>query len=339
MENTSKIEISMSTLLKVALGIFLVWFLYAARDVFVLFFISVILAAALEPWVDKWESKRMPRSFAVFLVYLVLLSAFSLLFYFLIPSLFGQVGQMVNNLPAYENKLEVFTNWINQNSGALDISVSAKEILNNFGDTISTSGGKLFTGALGIFEGFIAVVIVLAMTFYMLVIKDGMKNFLISVFPHKSHDYAVSLYDRIKKKIGNWMAGQLVVMLIVFLIYFTILYLLNIPYALIIALIGGILEIVPYIGPIIAGVLAAALALLESPAQALLVLASYTVAHQLEAHFIVPKIMQRAVGLNPVTVILALLIGLKLAGVLGAILAIPTATALGLALQDFLGKK
>jgi len=123
-------------------------------------------------------------------------------------------------------------------------------------------------------------------------------------------------------------------MLIIGCLTFIGLYFLNVPYVLILALIAGLFEIIPYIGPIIAAIPAVILAFLVSPLLALLVVVLYIVIQQLENYVIVPQIMKKAVGLNPIVIIVVMLIGAKLAGVLGLILAVPLTASVAEFLKD-----
>jgi predicted PurR-regulated permease PerM len=134
------------------------------------------------------------------------------------------------------------------------------------------------------------------------------------------------------------MVGQLVLMFIIFVLDFTALSIFHIPYALILAMLAGILEIVPYLGPIISATLASIIGFFISPITGLIVLGVLTTIQQIESHIIVPQVMKKAVGLNPVVVILALLIGAQLGGVLGAILAVPLATSLSVIIGDLVDK-
>ena len=137
---------------------------------------------------------------------------------------------------------------------------------------------------------------------------------------------------------GYWLQGQFILMLIVFLIDYIGLLIIGVPYALILALIAGLLEIVPYIGPIISAVLAFAITFLHDPVTGFVVLALFALVQQLEGYVIAPLVMKKAVGLNPVVVILALMIGAKLAGVTGIIIAVPVATAIGEVVNDLTKK-
>ena len=117
------------------------------------------------------------------------------------------------------------------------------------------------------------------------------------------------------------------------------LYLVGVPYALVLGIFAGVMEIIPYMGPIISAIPGIVLGFLVSPTTGLLAFVVYLVAQQFENHVVVPQVMKKAVGLNPIVVILALMAGIKIAGTLGAILAIPVATAFGIFISDFMNKK
>jgi predicted PurR-regulated permease PerM len=149
----------------------------------------------------------------------------------------------------------------------------------------------------------------------------------------------MQLVNRMQGKIGLWIRGQLILSLIIFSLTFLGLSILGVNYALVLALIAGLTEFVPYLGPTIAAIPAIFLAFTQSPMLALFVLALYYIIQMVENHIIVPKLMQKVVGLNPVISIMVLLVGFKLAGILGAILAIPVVTIASVFLKDLFEKK
>jgi len=179
----------------------------------------------------------------------------------------------------------------------------------------------------------------LVITFYILVQENAIKRILRSLIPNRSLPYAYQLVNRVQKKLGLWLRGQLILGFIIFLLVYFALLISGVKYALILAIIAGLLEFIPYLGPILSGTLAVFLTLFQSPLMALWVLIIYLVVQFFENHVFVPMVMRQTVGLNPVVSIFALLIGGRLAGVIGVILAIPVVTALSVFVQDFFDKK
>ena len=166
-------------------------------------------------------------------------------------------------------------------------------------------------------------------------IKDLLS--LCIILPAK--EYIIDLWARVQRKLGRWLQGQIVLGLIVGILVYLGLSILGVPYALFLAILAGILELIPIAGPLIALVPAAALAFVHSPLLGLLTVFLYGAIQQVENHILVPKVIQRVVGLNPVIVILALLVGGNLAGVVGIILAVPVTTVVVEIFRDVVGKR
>jgi predicted PurR-regulated permease PerM len=332
------VDISTGIIFRTILIILGLWFLYLIRDIIAIFFIALIMTAAIEPSI-KWLTRRkIPRSFSVLIIFLVLFLILGLVVSFLIPPLVGQFKSFTQNLPAHLDKFTQTFGGVEIYFKSYGIEFSSRSFLANLGDNLSQSGGKVFSTTVGFFTGIITMIAIMSMTFYLSVKEEGMDKILGSVTPAEHRVYVVSLAERIKEKIGKWLQGQLLLMLIIFILDFIALYFLGIPYALILAIFAGILEIIPYLGPIISAVPGVILGFLVSPLTGLLALAAYVVVQQFENHIIVPQVMKKTIGLNPVVVILALLIGAKLGGILGAILAVPLAAAISVFVGDLIQK-
>jgi predicted PurR-regulated permease PerM len=188
-----------------------------------------------------------------------------------------------------------------------------------------TSVPRLLNVVFSAFSTVIAFFSLLVMTFYLLMERPKIHRYLMWMFEDrtaekKAEDYVM----KIEEQIGSWVRGELLLMFVVGILTYVGLLLLGIPYALPLAIIAGLLELLPNIGPTVAAVPAVVVAYINSsPTMALAVLAWYVLVQQLENNFIVPYIMKRAVGLNPIATIFLLLVGFRLAGVGGAVLVIP----------------
>jgi predicted PurR-regulated permease PerM len=169
----------------------------------------------------------------------------------------------------------------------------------------------------------------------MMVKRDGINGFWKFLLPQKYENYAINLTKKIQKKMGSWLIGQLTIAFLVFILEFVILYLLGVPYALLIAMLGGFLNLIPFIGPFMAFIPTVLVALLVSPITAVLVGVLYVVIQQIESYVFVPLIMKRAIGLDPVVIIIALIVGASLFGFLGMLIAIPFTGALTVFIKEF----
>jgi len=320
----------------IALGI---WILYLIRGIIAILFVALIVSAAIDPAIKWLVKKRIPRSIAVLAIFLGMFLIIGGAGSLLIPPIVFQFKNFTRDFPSEIGKLSGEISGLENYFQSQGIDFSSQEFFKGIGSQISDSSGKIFTTTVGVFHGIISFIAILSLTFYLSIKEEGMKNFLLSVTPIAHENYAMSLVERIRERIGKWLQGQLFLMLTIFVLDFVALYLLGIPYALILALFAGLMEIIPYIGPIISAIPGVILGFLISPVTGLMALAVYVIVQQFENHVIVPQVMKKAIGLNPVTVILALLIGAKLGGVLGAILAVPLAAAGSVFIKDLLAKK
>ena len=333
------VDISTGIIFRTILILLGVWFLYLIRDIVAILFVSIIITAAIEPAVNWMNGKKIPRSLAVSIIYVLLFGILGTIVYFLIPPFVSQFKDFSNSFPFYVEKLSSIFKGLESYVQSHQVIFSSQNFFQNISNNLTQSSLSIFSTTIGVFSGFISIIVIMSLTFYMSVKKDGLRGFITSITPEKYQSYAVSAGEKIKVKIGRWMQGQLFLMFVIFALDFLALYFLKVPYALVLAILGGLLEIIPYIGPIVAAVPAVILGFLISPFTGIMVAVSYVVIQQIEGHVIVPQVMKKAVGLNPIVVILVLLVGAKIGGVLGAILSVPIATAASVFIDDLVEKK
>ncbi len=329
------VSIPTSSILKLIAIVVLLLFLYVIRDIIVILFVSIVLASAFDPWVDALQRRKIPRTVGILLIYLILIGVIVSVFILLIPPITDQVKQIASSFPEYYEKfLASFVN-IQQFSQEHGLADNIQKALEGVNQSLQQVTGTIFSGVVKVFGGFISFVVILVIVFYMTVEEKGVKNFLRSFAPIKYQPYLTQKAIQIQEKMGFWLRGQLFLSGIIALTSFVGLSILGVKFALVLALVAGITELVPLVGPIIGAVPAVFFALVQSPVKALLVIILYIVIQQMENHIIVPKVMQRSVGLNPVVIIVAILIGAKLAGILGMLLAVPAATIIVIFGRDF----
>jgi predicted PurR-regulated permease PerM len=334
----NEIEISTGIIFRTILILLTLWFLYLVMDVIALVFIAVIITSAMDPIVDWLQAKKIPRTAGVLGLFFTLFLLIGLAVSFLIPPMIAQFQDFSENFPEYFQVGEASFSHLKDFFASKNINLDLHQLSNDFTSSLTNLSGNIFSTTANVFSGFISVIVVFSLAFYMTVEENGIKKFIVSVTPDRFRDYAAGFAMRVKEKIGKWMLGQLLLMFIIFVLDAIGLYLVGVPYALILAIFAGVMEIVPYIVPIISAVPGIILGFLISPTTGFLALLVYLIAQQVENHVIVPQVMKKAVGLNPVATIIALLVGLRLGGAMGAILAIPVATAISLAVNDFMEK-
>lgn len=332
------INISTSTILKILLIFFILLFLYLIREVMALIFIALILASAFDPWVDWFHQRKIPRGLGILAIYIILFTIISLSVVLLIPPITNEVKDIALNFPHYYDKI---VEWYHkfQNLGNFNNNWQSENNLTTLGNNLGSALSSLVNTVFSIFGGIISFFLILVITFYFSVEEEGLKRFIKTITPLKHQPYVMQLISRMQKKMGLWLRGQIILSLVIFILTFTGLSILGVKYALLLAFLAGILEIIPFMGPLISAIPAVFLALTQSPLKAVFVIILYFIVQQLENHLIVPKVMGKSVDLNPLIVIIVILIGFKLGGVIGALLAIPVATAVSVFLKDVFESK
>lgn len=332
--NRQLIDISILSIIKFFLVILLLFFLYVIKEILAILFVSIIFASAVDPWVDKMQRKRIPRGISILFIYIILFGFISLAIYALIPPLAEQVSQLTTNFPKYFEKLGATYEGLKSFSleyGILDnLNQGINAVKNNLTSAVGSVVGTVFT----VFGGIVSFFVILVITFYMTIEESALKRSLGFLLPDKYQPFVLQVIDRVQKQIGNWLKGQLVLCLIIGMMSYIGLLILGINYALVLAFLAAVGEFIPYVGPFIAAAPAIFLAFTQSPIKALFVLILYVIIQQIENHLLVPKVMQKAVGLNPIVSIVSLLIGAKVGGILGMILAIPVATGISVVVKE-----
>ncbi|MFA6511562.1 MAG: AI-2E family transporter [Patescibacteria group bacterium] len=313
-----ELTISLRTIAKIVVVLFLIWLIIQLVQVVGIVFIALVLASAIDPMVDSLQKRKIPRVFAILIIYAALISVVSLVVALLVPLLTDQIQQFSSSLP---NLYDRIVAGIDTNDTGLTQSI--QEFLNTVNSSLGKITNGVFSGLAAAFGGLFSFVGILVLTFYFALEERGLRRFIRAVSPAQYHDMLGQLLSRIQSRLGNWLRGQLLLGVIIGALSFIGLSILGVKYALLLALIAGLTEFIPYAGPIIGAVPAVLLAFADSPLKALFVIILYIVIQQLENTIIQPKIMARVTGLNAVIIIIVMLAGAKLGGLAGIILAIP----------------
>lgn len=325
---------------QILLAIIVLVLAYLIRDILALVLISLVIAAVLQPAVHYLVAKRWPRSLAILVWYFIAIGLLTFVFAVMAPPITQELRQLSYDFPyAYsqaENGLRVGNSALTP-SGSRNLLEQFLMFLGQWREAAGTASSR-GVGSLGvvfgIFGGFVSFLSVLVMAFYMLLERDGLSRLVTAVVKTDSQARVLSVLTRMQEKMSLWLRGQLVLMLIVAVLTYIALMILGVRFALVLALLAGLLEIVPFIGPITAAVPAFLIAVAESPIKGVAVLVIYVVIQQVENHILVPKIMSKTIGLSPLVVILAVLVGAKLGGIVGTLLAVPVLTALSVLWEE-----
>jgi predicted PurR-regulated permease PerM len=306
------------------------WLAIQIRTILLLLVLAIIFAAAIEPLVFRLRRAGLGRGQAILSVYLCLVAIVAVTIYVIVPQLIGQISAFDKAIP------DIFDNLRKQalESDNTFIKRTAYQSLWRIQQTYERVRSSPQIGqdqALGLATSVIGVlfttVSLLVISYYWMTEKATIKRVILGLFPFNKRARAHAIWDEIEYKIGGWTRGQLVLMFIIGACSGVAYYFLDIRFWLPLAIWAGLTEAIPFIGPFLGGGTAALVALASSPEKAIIVVVFAVILQQLEGAFLVPRVMKNAVGMSPLTVILAVLIGGTLAGATGALVAIPIGAA------------
>ncbi|PIP32443.1 hypothetical protein COY59_02380 [Candidatus Gottesmanbacteria bacterium CG_4_10_14_0_8_um_filter_37_24] len=303
----SRVEISHRTIIFTVLFLIGLWLLLQIKEIIYLVFVAFILMSAFKPLVEKLEHFRVPRAMAIFMIYILIVGSLGYVGSSVIPPLISQSIRLGESIPGYiKTVLPLYT---------LDSQTITQQL--------TPLGQNIFKVTIGLFSNIVSFFTILVISFYLLIERKHLEFFLGGFMGLEGSKRLLLILHKVEERLGAWVRGQLTLAFVIGFATFIGLTLLDIPYVLPLSISAGILEIVPTIGPIISAIPAILVALTISPIFALIVAALYFLIQQAENHLIVPFVMKTVVGLPPLVTIIALLIGAKLSGIEGALLAVP----------------
>jgi predicted PurR-regulated permease PerM len=309
--------------------------LYYLRDVLLVVVAAVVIASAVEPVVRRLKRFHIHRVVAAVLIYLVLAGLVAGVLVFFMPLFVNDVISFLATLPRQVSLDDIWSpiRDFGINVGPVANSslstVSLSDLVNNLQSAITGTSAGAFKTASFLFGGVLSFILIIVLSFYLVVQEDGIENFLRIVTPANKHEYVINLWGRARRKIGSWLQGQILLGVLIGVLVYLVLMVVGIPHALVLAVLAGSFELIPIFGPIISSVPAILVAYSDRGATtALLLIGLYLIIYQFESQLFYPLVVKKIVGILPIIVILALVIGAKLAGPLGAIIAVPLSAAL-----------
>ncbi len=341
------LNISVGTMFKVAVFILAAFLLYRLSGLVVIILASVVIASVIEPIVRFLIRRRVQRLFAATISYLSIVAIVIGIFTYVLPPLFSQSVSAINGLPKYVKTIDIlkpldketisgirtFFPELPNNIAVGDLGSMLTNLVSNF------SGGFFFFFS-GFFGGVAGLVIMVVIAFYLSVREDGVGEFLAVVTPLKHEKYVRNLWLRSQHKIGKWMQGQIILALSVGILTYIALLIVGVPHPFLLAFLAGIFEFIPIIGVTFSMIPAFFLSTLTGGfGLGLIVIAIYIFIQQIESHVLYPIVAKKIIGVPPLLVIISLIAGAQLAGLLGALLAVPISVALLEFINDIEEKK
>ena len=305
-----KIEISSKTIIFTVGFILLLGLIWLIKDLIFSLFIAFIIAGALRQPVDYLEKKNFPRLISSFIIYFIFIFVIFYLFALIIPPLVGEIIILFKNFPLIINKVSpIFSTNSNLSFLSNNIPSLANETIN------------LIRSA---FSNVIFVTSTLFFGFYFILEKNIVYKLLGNFFDDVDLSRINLITERAQKRMSSWFWGEIVLMIVVGGMTYIGLTLIGMKYVLALAVLAGLLEVIPNLGPITSSIPAILIGFSYSPVLGLYCAILYLVIQQLENNLIVPIVMKKATGLHPIVTLIVMVVGGKLAGIMGVILAVPT---------------
>ncbi len=315
------------------------WVLFQIRSIILLLVIGIILAGAIEPLVFRLRRRGLSRGQSIMLVYVILIALVGLGIYLLVPPLIRQVSALNEAVPSIfetlrQQALESDNSFIRR--AGYQTLWNIENAYNGLRDRPNIEQEQAVGVATSVIGILFTIITTLIVAFYWMTEKATIKRVMLGLFSYERRDRAHAIWDEIEYKIGGWTRGQLLLMLIIGFCSGAFYYGIDLRFWLALGIWAGITEAIPFIGPFIGGGTAALIALAESPQKALIVIGFTIALQQIEGAVLVPRVMRNAVGMSPLTVVLAVLVGGVLIGPLGSLLAIPVGAAVQVLVQNLL---
>jgi predicted PurR-regulated permease PerM len=311
------------------------WGLFLAREALLLIYVAALFAIGLSPVVESIENRRspsrparVPRWVAILAIYLGVLGILIGVSILIIPALVQQARDLWTNVPMLMHNAQQWL--INHGLMAREVTVQEAVQQTNRPDAV----GRIIGAVWGVIGGIFGFITILILAFYILVDADNIVRTFVRLFPASERRRVEDACRRVTAKVSAWLAGQILLAAIIGGTAAVGLWLLGVPYFYVLALIAGVGEMIPIVGPVLSAIPAILVALTQSPALALAVLVFWIAQQQLENHILVPKVMSSKVGISAVIVISSLLVGGSILGIMGAILAVPTAAILQVLFEE-----
>ncbi len=282
-------------------------FLAGITDVLVVLFLAFLIAIGVNPLVARLEKRKIPRSVSGVFVIALLFSGIGALIASFAKPLTSQVQVFFSSFP------EIFNKVIPAGFGQIDLGALTPAF------TVSDHVIKIASGTVSSVFNLITMLII---SYYLIQEIPRIKKYLKTSFPKKKNLYS-DMFSQVEIKLGSWVRGMLILMLSVGLLSYLGYSLIGLPYAVALGVIAAILEIIPSIGPLLTSIISIIVGLAVSPAHALGAFIVGLLVQQLENNLLVPKVMQKTTGINPIVTILSILIGLRLGGPVLAVISLP----------------
>jgi predicted PurR-regulated permease PerM len=315
-----------------------VGFVVIAQHALTLIAISLFFALALNPGVAFFERRGRSRGVAVAAVYALAVAAVALMGLVLIPPLVTEVTRFVHGLPGLVTDITRGRGELGHLAHSLKLTERLQKLTAGSGG-LAGAAHPVLSFASGVIGTVVGVIVVAFLTLFMLIEGGRWREQLLEIVPALTRPRWQRIGNGIYTAVGGFVTGNLLASLLAGIVVLIILLVAGLPYAVPIALLCALLELVPYVGPAVVTVVVGLVGLTDSVGATAVIIGVLLVYHAVEGHTIRPLIYGRALKLSALAVLMAILIGIEAAGILGALVAIPAAGAIQVVLREVIAER
>lgn len=340
------LRLSTATIVNAILLILLVVFLFSIKAVILVLLTSIVIASFVESGVIRLARIGIKRTMAVLIIYFSGLLLFAALFYAFLPIFTNEISDLIqllaNELPATSFLTPIQDGSVGEAQNLIsNISsdITLDDLVTRVQFFVAGVSGGFINAVSVLFGGIFNLILLIILSFYLSMQEKGVENFLRIITPKAKEPQVISLWQRTERKIALWVQGQLLLGFIIGMITYIGLLLMGVQYALLLAIVVAICELIPF-GIILGAIPAIIFGYIDGGISlAFMVTIFYVIVQQVEGYVLQPLVVKKIVGVSPLVVILALLIGAKLAGFWGILLAVPVAVCFLELMSDLEKKK
>lgn len=334
MNNEKLLDISWKTIFKISMAVICFYILYSIRDILIWFIFALIISILFNPAIDFLQRKKIPRILGVIFVYISIFGIFSLSIYLVIPLFVSEIQQFLQSFPQYFEKISPPLRGL-----GFQVFENLESFLKALGNNLEGIATNVFNVLFAVFGGIFSTLFIITTAIFLSLEERVVEKILMLLFPKKYEAYVLKLWGKCQKKVAGWFGARVIACLFVGLACYVVFLLFKVKYPFTLALFAGVFNFIPYIGPLLTGVLLFLIIFPTAILKAIFVLVAFILIQQIENNILSPILIKKIIGLSPALVLIALVIGGKLWGLLGAVLVVPLLGILFEFFKEFLEKR
>lgn len=334
MKEEKTLDISWNTILKIGVAILFFYLIFSVRHILTWLIFALIISILLEPAIEFLEKRKIPRALATALIYLLLFCFIGFLVYFSALPLFNELQKLAQLFPQYFEKIAPsFKNL------GIEAFENFESFTNNFQNWLISASRGILGAISSIFGGILASFTIFTFALFISFEKNSSERLIKTLLPEEKAIFILDIWQNCQLKVSRWFGVRILSCIFVGILTFISLKILKIDYSFLLAVLAGTTNIIPILGPIFAGAIITLFALFQSFSSAVFILIIFILIQQIEGNFLTPILSKKFIDMPPVLVLVSLIVGGKLWGFLGALLAVPIFGIIFEFLKNFISRE